>query len=175
MRTILEIDLTERNRALFFARVDKRGPDECWPWTGAINRQGYGKVSSHGRWLRAPRVAWYLAHGEQPPAFVCHSCDNPLCCNPAHLWIGTSLDNNRDAVAKGRNIAAKRKAQTHCKRGHEYTAENTLLVLSSDGRMGRTCKICKRASGLKSWRKTGAQRRQNRILPSMTKLREVLG
>lgn len=83
------------------------GPDACWEWTGTVTA-GYGKVA--GGYKRptvyAHRIAWVQANGAIPEGMVvCHSCDNPLCCNPAHLFLGTPLDNMRDRDAKGRGFS----------------------------------------------------------------------
>lgn len=84
------------------------GPDACWPWTASVDRKGYGQFGigpfKGNRLVRAHRVAYLLAYGVDPaPFLVCHKCDNPPCCNPAHLFLGTRGDNNRDSVAKGRH------------------------------------------------------------------------
>jgi hypothetical protein len=91
--------------ARFLAKVDRRGPDECWPWTGSLDEHGYGKlrVGNPGRPRHAQRVAWEIVNGDTGGLFVCHSCDNPICVNPDHLWLGTALDNMRDCIQKGRN------------------------------------------------------------------------
>lgn len=88
----------------FWPKVDVCGRDECWPWLASRHRQGYGQIGdSNGGLLRAHRVAWSLANGPAPEGMsVLHKCDNPPCCNPAHLFLGTQLDNVRDAIAKGR-------------------------------------------------------------------------
>lgn len=87
-------------------RVDKSaGPDACWPWTGCRNPQGYGYIGDgNGKVTRPHRVAYELANGSIPAGLlVCHHCDNPPCCNPKHLFIGTHQDNADDCLRKGRN------------------------------------------------------------------------
>lgn len=88
----------------FWARVEKRGPDECWPWTGYRDAKGYGQIALNRRTAEgAHRVSWALARGEIPDGIhVLHRCDNPPCCNPAHLFLGTHADNMWDMKAKGR-------------------------------------------------------------------------
>jgi len=101
--------LTPQNKKHFWSKVDARGPDECWPWVGNKWPEGYGVVHLGSRTdgsrglFRASRVAWALAFGPIPLGLcVLHHCDNPSCCNPVHLFLGTLGDNNRDAAQKGR-------------------------------------------------------------------------
>lgn len=94
-----------------WANLNMSDPDGCWEWLGARLPKGYGFIQGT-RWrgedipyrpLRAHRVAYELAVGLIPDGmYVLHRCDNPPCCNPAHLFVGTAKDNARDMVAKGR-------------------------------------------------------------------------
>lgn len=87
----------------FWSKVDKRGQDECWLWTSGTNLGGYGRGWCRGKTVAAHRVAWSLTNGPvQDGLFVLHRCDVRLCCNPDHLFLGTSEDNMADMTAKGR-------------------------------------------------------------------------
>lgn len=102
----------------FWRKVDKRGEDECWPWTGTtLRKTGRGQVyvrRSDGRKARlsAPSVAWQLTTGKPIPVgqIARHSCDNPNCCNPRHVLAGTQSQNIGDCVARMRRNAFGRQA-----------------------------------------------------------------
>lgn len=133
------LPMTNAERARFWSYVDKRGEGECWPWLGAVTKnEGRGRFTLRRESFSAPRVAYALTFGE-PAALVCHTCDNPPCCNPGHFFLGTHADNVHDCIAKGRTAGQK---QTHCKHGHEFTPENTRL--RRDGRGKRMCRTCDR-------------------------------
>lgn len=85
----------------FWQSVDKSG--ECWLWTAAKWKNGYGLIHNKGRGFGAHRVSYELANGPIPEGmFVCHRCDVRHCVNPAHLFLGTNTDNVRDMWSKGR-------------------------------------------------------------------------
>jgi hypothetical protein len=89
----------------FWAKVDRSGGlDACWPWMGSRTEEGYGQFWDGQRIEHAARVAWRLHTGKEVPSdkHALHHCDNPPCCNPAHLWLGTNQNNSTDRARKGR-------------------------------------------------------------------------
>lgn len=92
-----------KRRVIFLQRIDVRGADECWPWLASKTKRGYGQVKWDGKTQPATRVLWTLLFGEIPEGLhVLHSCDNPPCMNPSHLWLGTPGHNALDRDLKGR-------------------------------------------------------------------------
>lgn len=90
--------------AQFLSRVDRRGPDECWPWLGSLCGSGYGEFSHAGTKATTHRLAFALDRCRDPGAsLVLHACDNRPCCNPGHLYEGDDLQNARDREARQRS------------------------------------------------------------------------
>jgi len=103
-------------QARFEAKIYREPATGCWLWTGAnrgklkygIIRSTRTKSNPKGRYLAAHRVAWELYRGPIPDGIlICHTCDVHQCVNPSHLFLGTHLDNARDAIAKGRRPSIK--------------------------------------------------------------------
>lgn len=94
--------LNRKHIARFFAKVNKA--DGCWPWVGARSSSGrYGALAVHGKTQGAHRVSWAIHHGPIPDGMhVLHKCDNPICVNPSHLFLGSHLENMADMTSKGR-------------------------------------------------------------------------
>ncbi len=109
----------------------------CWLWTGAMRNDAYGALLVNRKWISAHRIAWELYRGAIPIGLhVCHSCDTPLCVNPAHLFVGTNSDNQVDKAKKGR--AMRLKGEQHGR--SKLTSEQVQAVRSSkenDAALGR--------------------------------------
>jgi len=95
------IKLTDADIERFWSKVNVKGPNDCWEWIGA-RTAGYGMLMTAGNTtLRANRIATFLEYGPSD-LDACHTCDNPPCCNPRHLFWGTKCQNLQDASRKGR-------------------------------------------------------------------------
>jgi HNH endonuclease len=121
----------------FWTKVRVGEPAGCWPWTAANDGRGrYGQVRRRGRKWGAHQWVWVLTYGEIPKDMtVDHKCFNPPCCNPAHLRLLSWDEQRRNQRSAYR---------THCKRGHEYTPENT--IPSGPQGKNRNCRTCSYAS-----------------------------
>lgn len=123
----------------------------CWNWQACTcERSGYGRFNlSHPKEQYAHRVAWFLANGPIPKGLdVLHTCDNPSCINPKHLWLGTQADNNADRDLKGRNNKGKLLGsrpgmrKDFCKYGHPLSGDNLYIYINPKGIEIRRCKTC---------------------------------
>jgi len=156
-----KIEVTQAVAERFWSRVNKRGPDECWEWlggkgSGTANGR-YGRMSiSHAKSRPAHQVSWEIANGAPFPKGMngCHSCDNPGCVNPSHIWPGTQSDNIKDAVAKGRHSS---KPKTECAKGHRMENDNRIPVKGG----GSRCRQCARVGTRERMRKMRARRQSH--------------
>lgn len=96
--------LSDEFRSRFWRKVLIRSENECWTWIGSEKSNGYGVFTYLGKNYLAHRVAYFLYNNGamDQTMLVCHTCDNPWCVNPKHLWEGTSKDNSQDMVLKKR-------------------------------------------------------------------------
>lgn len=130
--------LNERQLKNFFNKIHKT--ETCWIWIGHKKNRDYGGFQFNRKNLKAHRVS-FMFHNNiilNEDQHVCHKCDNPICVNPDHLFLGTHTDNMRDIVNKGR-WNNQNSIKTHCKRGHEFTKENTYLKYNKTRRECKTC------------------------------------
>lgn len=155
VRPLVATDFSEADQKRFWARIKKGGPDDCWEWQGALSTKGYGLLfeSAHrGRTYQAHRVMMVLSGTPLlGKLFVLHSCDNPPCCNPAHLRVGTPKDNAQDASSRGR-LGLRSDGEKHGR--HRLTDQQILeirksresrkdLALKYGVSYGHICKIIK--------------------------------
>lgn len=114
-------------------------PSGCWHWTGSRNRDGYGKIfiGSHAdnsrQWLTANRMMWIMVNGPIADDMeACHSCDNPPCVNPDHIFAAPHLVNMRDSIEKSRNYSTRglrlRKVEGQRHRNAKLTNDQALQI-----------------------------------------------
>lgn len=127
------------NATQFWSKVDKRGPDDCWPWLASTRSQGHGQIKWRGRVRSAMAVALELAGKRQPKGtYALHHCNYPPCVNPKHGFWGTQGKNIRMSVEFGTHRNTRK---THCIHGHELTEANVYRRASAPHK--RECRICR--------------------------------
>tara|TARA_R110000868_G_C10525134_1_gene733474 strand:+ start:111 stop:551 length:441 start_codon:yes stop_codon:yes gene_type:complete len=122
------MSLTEKQIKNFNNKFFRGADDECWEWTGAKNIDGYGVVRINNKTLKPHRVALFLHTGLYGEC-ACHTCDNPSCVNPSHLWWDTVKGNNVDMCKKGRNTTKLTADQVLAIR-NEYNKKNKITTVS---------------------------------------------
>lgn len=143
----------------FNESVHRGGDDDCWEWTRARDHEGYGlfKISSPRRSVRAHRFAWEIANGHSPGnRMVLHSCDNPPCCNPRHLYLGDAKRNamDRSERLRGKHGEAHHRAKLTAENVREMRrrreAGETIVALGEEFGVNHTqvSMVCRR----KNWR-----------------------
>lgn len=124
--------LTKKQIDRLWCRVKQNGPDDCWPFLGRVCEDGYGKISLNYKEFVASRLIYAVVHKLDPgQKIVCHTCDNPPCCNPKHLFLGTFQQNVKDSVAKKRHSSLiKGSAKVQALVNEEIVKEMRLSFLS---------------------------------------------
>jgi hypothetical protein len=136
----------------------------CWEWKKTRNGKGYGqigiRVGDKTISKSVHRLVAGIVYGEIPQGMlVCHHCDVRHCCNPEHLYIGSVLDNARDAKERGRSVntlATRMASRTHCAHGHPFSGEN----VQRDKAGHRVCRTCRAEQNRRSGAKRAAARKQ---------------
>lgn len=107
-------ELTQKEFEKFRHYVEENGEDECWPWLGPRNDNGYGQMNVNRVITKAHRIAYRIANNSDPIGLaVAHRCDNPRCVNPKHLFKATIAENNQDRHSKGRSLGAHKGEEHH--------------------------------------------------------------
>jgi hypothetical protein len=146
----VRVDLHEKALVRFWSKVDKTeglGPEgTCWEWAAGKTKRGYGRFLYNRKHIYSHRFLFLYYLNDLRGLKILHHCDNPPCCNPDHLFVGTQKDNMDDMISKNRG---KGRDRTHCKYGHDLTEENIAFYARR-----RLCRICiRRSNREKYWRK----------------------
>jgi hypothetical protein len=141
--------LDDKSRILRYVKMT----DSCWLWRAYTDKKGYGRCRLNNRnGVKSHRAVYEILVGPIPDGLcVLHKCDVRNCVNPEHLFLGTHLDNAQDRDSKGRCRAGiRKKEQTHCIHGHEFTVENTIIRANGT----RRCRTCQNKRKRRSYYKS---------------------
>lgn len=132
----------EQAIAVFWSGIQIKESDQCWPWQGTTIKGGYGQLNFQGQQIGAHRLAFLLAGGILlKNQDVCHTCDNPPCCNPKHLFAGTSKENNADCRAKDRHMRGSRNSTAKL-------SDEVVLAMRADREAGMTYRALAKKYGV---------------------------
>lgn len=132
MTTDIKSLIDSKILARFWSKVSKGSVTSCWEWQGTKSDRGYGTIEIDGKCFRAHRMSWIINCGPIPDnLLVCHQCDNRICVNPSHLWLGTVQDNNQDRVNKKRTITTFVSGSKH---PNSKLKEEQVLLIRRDTR-----------------------------------------
>ena len=122
----------------FWSKIDKRSKDECWPWLDHTDKDGYPPFRVGKYRYKAGRVILFLTTGDDPGVNqACHSCNNPSCCNPSHLYAGTQSDNFQRAIEEKRAFVGQ-------KNGRAKLTEADIVAIRGSSESNRI--LCERYS-----------------------------
>lgn len=127
----------------------------CLEWSGA-KKKGYGMTTSGGKFYRTHRLMWILHYGDIPnDKQINHTCDNSICSNIEHLYLGTHDQNVRDMILRKRHRNSRK---THCQRGHAFDEKNTRTTSLG----ARVCRKCHAAKNVENKKKLRRERKKLR-------------
>lgn len=129
----------------FMSKVKFFEKNKCWNWNGWLDKNGYGNFRYGPAKIRSHRFSYMISKGAIPTnMLICHTCDNPSCVNPDHLYAGTPKQNTIDSVVRKRHVEARK---THCKNGHAFAVG--ILYRNNFGK--RVCGICNKNQKKKTY------------------------